>query len=102
MARRASIRAFTLWAITPGEDTDIHAGLFAGFENGTLRPVVSKEVPLAEAARAHEEILEPDRPASSCSSADLRGRDSNDEIAETITPWPAHISEGGLKQRYVR
>jgi NADPH:quinone reductase len=59
MARRASIRAFTLWAITPGEEADIHAGLFAGFENGTLRPVVSKEVPLAEAARAHKEILEP-------------------------------------------
>jgi NADPH:quinone reductase len=59
MARRASIRAFTLWAITPAEEADIHAGLFAGFENGALRPVVGKEVPLAEAARAHNEILEP-------------------------------------------
>ena len=59
MARRASIRAFTLWAVTSGEEADIHAGLFAGFENGTLRPVVSEEVPLAEAARAHKEILEP-------------------------------------------
>jgi NADPH:quinone reductase len=38
---------------------DIHAGLFAGLENGTLRPVVGKELPLAEAARAHKEILEP-------------------------------------------
>jgi hypothetical protein len=28
-------------------------------ENGTLRPVVGKELPLAEAARAHKEILEP-------------------------------------------
>jgi NADPH2:quinone reductase len=59
MARRASIRAFTLWAVTPGEEADIHAGLFAGLENGTLRPVGSEEVPLAEAARAHKEILEP-------------------------------------------
>jgi NADPH2:quinone reductase len=59
MARRASIRAFTLWAITPAEEADIHAGLFAGLENGTLRPVVGKELPLAEAARAHKEILEP-------------------------------------------
>jgi len=59
MGRRASIRAFTLWAITPEEEGDIHAGLLAGLENGTLRPVVGKEVPLAEAARAHKEILEP-------------------------------------------
>jgi NADPH2:quinone reductase len=59
MARRASIRAFTLWAITAAEEADIHAGLLAGFENGTLRPVVGKEMPLAEAARAHKEILEP-------------------------------------------
>jgi NADPH2:quinone reductase len=59
MGRRASIRAFTLWGITPEEEADIHAGLFAGLENGTLRPVVGKELPLAEVARAHKEILEP-------------------------------------------
>jgi NADPH2:quinone reductase len=59
MMRRASIRAFTLWDITPAEEADIHAGLIAGLENGTLRPVVGKELPLAEAARAHNEILEP-------------------------------------------
>jgi NADPH:quinone reductase len=59
MGRRASIRAFTLWGITPTEEADIHAGLISGLENGTLRPVVGKEVPLADAARAHKEILEP-------------------------------------------
>jgi len=59
MMRRASIRAFTLWDIMPTEEADIHAGLIAGLENGTLRPVVGKELPLAEAARAHKEILEP-------------------------------------------
>src|SRR6516165_9614153 len=59
MGRRASIRAFTLWAITAAEEADIHAGLFAGLEDGTLRPIVGKELPLAEAARAHKEILEP-------------------------------------------
>ena len=52
MGRRASIRAFTRWGITPEEEADIHAGLFAGLENGTLRPTVGKELPLAEAARA--------------------------------------------------
>lgn len=59
MARRASARGFTLWAITPEEEADIHSGLIAGLENGTLRPVVGKELPLAEASRAHKEILEP-------------------------------------------
>ena len=59
MGRRASIRAFTLWAITPEEEADIHAGIFAGLENGTLRPIVGKELPLDEAARTHKEILEP-------------------------------------------
>ena len=59
MGRRASIRGFTLWGISPAEEADIHAGLFAGLENGTLRPVVGKELPLAEAVRAHKEILEP-------------------------------------------
>ena len=39
MGRRASIRGFTLWGITPTEEADIHAGIFAGLENGTLRPV---------------------------------------------------------------
>ena len=59
MSRRASVRAFTLWAATPEEQKEIHAGLIAGLENGTLRPVVGKELPLQEAARAHKEILEP-------------------------------------------
>jgi len=59
MSRRASVRAFTLWAAQAAEVAEIHAGLFAGMENGTLRPVVAKQIPLAEAARAHKEILEP-------------------------------------------
>lgn len=59
MSRRASIRAFTLWAISEQEAKEIHAGLNAGLSNGTLNPVVGKEIPLAEAARAHKEILEP-------------------------------------------
>jgi NADPH:quinone reductase len=59
MGRRASIRAFTLWGITPAEEVEIHAGLEAGLENGTLRPIVGKELRLPEAVRAHKEILEP-------------------------------------------
>lgn len=59
MSRRASVRAFTLWGTPPNEVAEIHAALFAGLENATLRPVVGKRLPLAEAARAHKEIMEP-------------------------------------------
>ncbi len=59
MVRRAAIQAFTLWGISEAEENEIHAGLLAGFENGTLRPIVGKELPLADAGRAHKEILEP-------------------------------------------
>ena len=58
MARAASVCGFTLWGITEAEEADVHAGLYAGLENGTVRPVVGKEIPLAEAVRAHKEILE--------------------------------------------
>ncbi len=59
MIRRASIRAFTLWVVTDAEAADIFAGLNAGFANGTLRPVVGKELPLKDAAQAHIDILAP-------------------------------------------
>lgn len=59
MARRASVSGFTLWAATEAEVAEIHAGVGAGLENGTLRPVVGKKIPLAQAARAHKEVLEP-------------------------------------------
>lgn len=59
MTRRGSILALTLWGISDVEEAEIHAGLIAGLENGTLRPIVGKELPLPEAPRAHKEILEP-------------------------------------------
>ena len=59
MSRRGSIHAFTLWAIDDAESREIHAAIAAGLENGTLRPVVGRELPLAEAARAHREVMEP-------------------------------------------
>jgi NADPH2:quinone reductase len=59
MTRRGSIHAFTLWGITETEEREIHAGLIAGLENNTLRPVVGKELALAEAPLAHQKVLEP-------------------------------------------
>jgi NADPH2:quinone reductase len=58
MARTSSVRGFALWGISEADEADVHAGLYAALENGTLRPVVGKELPLGEAVRAHKEILE--------------------------------------------
>jgi NADPH:quinone reductase len=59
MGRRASVCGFTLWAATEKETADIHAAIAAGLENGTLRPIVGKEIPLKDAALAHQEVLAP-------------------------------------------
>lgn len=57
MGRRAQILGFTLWGATEAELREIHAGLVAGLRAGTLRPVVGRELPLAEAAEAHRAVM---------------------------------------------
>jgi NADPH2:quinone reductase len=59
MTRDAAILGMTLFNTSPQESASIHAALGAGLEAGTLRPVVGRELPLSEAARAHEEVLKP-------------------------------------------
>ncbi len=59
MARDADIRGMVLPNTPPDELASLHAALVAGLEDGTLRPVVGKELPLAEAPQAHRTVLEP-------------------------------------------
>ena len=59
MARDADIRGTTLMNTTEQEYKQMHAALVAGLENRTLRPVVGQKIPLAEAARAHVEVMKP-------------------------------------------
>jgi NADPH2:quinone reductase len=59
MIRDASILGMLLFNTTQTEVSSIHAALAAGLENGTLRPVIGREMSLAEAPRAHREIMEP-------------------------------------------
>ena len=59
MSRNADIRGMTLMNATPKELKGIHQALVEGLRNGTLRPVVGKELPLADAPKAHELVLAP-------------------------------------------
>jgi NADPH2:quinone reductase len=59
MSRNADIRGMSMMYVTDQELDSLHAALVPGLENGSLRPVVGKEIPLAEASRAHEEVLKP-------------------------------------------
>ena len=59
MQRDLSILGLTLLNATKEELVTIHAAIVAGLENGTLNPIVGREIPLAEAERAHREVMEP-------------------------------------------
>jgi NADPH2:quinone reductase len=59
MLRDAAVLGMTLLNVSPEDYRAIHAALAEGLAAGQLRPVVGKELPLAEAARAHREVLEP-------------------------------------------
>jgi NADPH2:quinone reductase len=62
MARDADIRPMTLMNATEAQLNGIHAALIAGLEIGSLHPVIGKESPLAEAARAHRSYWQGKRP----------------------------------------
>lgn len=59
MMRDASILGMSLLNAPEDDAAQIHRALVAGLENGTLRPVVGQEMPLAEAPRAHQAVMEP-------------------------------------------
>jgi NADPH2:quinone reductase len=59
MSRDADIRSMVLFNTPPDELAKIHAALFAGLDNGTLRPVIAQKIPLADAFKAHVAIMQP-------------------------------------------
>jgi NADPH2:quinone reductase len=58
MARDAAILGMTLFNATRAHLEEIHAGIVAGLENGTLNPVIGKELPLAEASQSHVAVMD--------------------------------------------
>jgi NADPH2:quinone reductase len=58
MSRDASILGVVLFNASERELASIHAALVAGLENRTLRPVIGQEMPLADAPRSHNAVME--------------------------------------------
>ena len=59
MGKDGAILGMAMFNATAEELRAIHAALVAGLENGTLNPVIGRELPLAQAAQAHDAVMEP-------------------------------------------
>jgi NADPH2:quinone reductase len=59
MNKNADILGMALTHATPSELAGIHASLVEGLRNGTLRPAIAQELPLSQAVRSHEAVMEP-------------------------------------------
>jgi NADPH2:quinone reductase len=59
MTRDGQILGMRMFNATAEDHRAIHPALLAGLENGTLRPVVGREMALAQAVQAHGAVMEP-------------------------------------------
>jgi NADPH2:quinone reductase len=59
MGKDGTILGMTMFNATADDHRMIHAALVAGLENGTLNPVIGREMPLAQAVLAHSAVMEP-------------------------------------------
>ncbi|BDI29785.1 NADP-dependent oxidoreductase [Capsulimonas corticalis] len=58
MPKETDIRGVTLMNATTDDLRAMHAEIGEGLKNGGLNPIIGQEIPLAEAARAHEAVMQ--------------------------------------------
>jgi NADPH:quinone reductase len=58
MGREAAVLGMVLFNVSSSDLGWIHAAIGAGLANGTLKPVVGREIPLTDAPKAHEAMME--------------------------------------------
>jgi NADPH:quinone reductase len=59
MSKDATVIGFTNWNATPKELATAHAAIVAGMERCGFTPEVGREIPLADASKAHEAVMKP-------------------------------------------
>jgi NADPH2:quinone reductase len=59
MMKELDIRGIALWNATPEQVRPMMEDIIAGVAEGAVRPIVGREMPLAEAAAAHVAVMEP-------------------------------------------
>lgn len=58
MTKESHVFGVTLPGATPEDVKEIHLNLGRGFQDGSLNPIVGEELPLSEAAVAHERVMD--------------------------------------------
>jgi NADPH2:quinone reductase len=59
MSKDGAILGMTMFNATAEDNRMTHAALVAGLENGTLNPVIGREMPLSQAVQSHAAVMEP-------------------------------------------
>jgi len=58
MNKNAAILGVALFHASPAQLVGIHGALVEGLRNGSLRPVIHEELPLAQASKGHEAVMQ--------------------------------------------
>lgn len=59
MARNADVRGVMVFGTPAPVLTEAHLAIVSGLKEGKLRPIIARELPLAEAAEAHKAVMSP-------------------------------------------
>ena len=59
MMKELDIRGIALWNASQDQIAPLVEDILAGLAEGALRPIIGREMPLADAAAAHVAVLEP-------------------------------------------